>query len=375
MIIEDDLFDYCLESVTCDYVSEGFKDVLKKAGTIASDAAKNAGNLIITIINTIINTIRKCINTIKNIFRKATGKETKEFQKKDVINYKFKTSAFKKKEAENIAKEKEARENKIKELEDKVKKLEDDNKDIDLRKDRIKKNYKEEIEKLEDEIKKLKDGNANKDNEIKTLQNKRDRDIRLLNAAEKDYNYLKNADPKYIDYIIKEHNLKNINIICRTTENLASFAEELYHEIEDVIKHGDEDAIETIRKLASMFDRKATDVDNAGYKINYELQPMTVSDFREASRLFLFEDRDYYGKIVRPFDDGFAHATNYLKKIATMASNLEGECKSLVLTSLNKYAMILSKTSLDINRELEKLKQAVYAYAAQAGRWAVQFDD
>ena len=88
----ENLFDYCLESVACDYVSEGFKDVLKKAGTIASDAAKNAGNLIITIINTIINTIRKCINTIKNIFRKATGKETKEFQKKDVINYRFKTS-------------------------------------------------------------------------------------------------------------------------------------------------------------------------------------------------------------------------------------------------------------------------------------------
>lgn len=96
----ENLFDICLESVTCDYVSEGFKDALKRAGTIASDAAKNAGNLIIRIINTIINTIRKCVNTISNKFRKFRGLEIKEFEKKDFIKYRFKTSTFKKKSEE-----------------------------------------------------------------------------------------------------------------------------------------------------------------------------------------------------------------------------------------------------------------------------------
>lgn len=46
------LFDICLESVTCDYVSEGIKDTLKRAGTFVSDVAKNAGNTIIKVINT-----------------------------------------------------------------------------------------------------------------------------------------------------------------------------------------------------------------------------------------------------------------------------------------------------------------------------------
>lgn len=198
----------------------------------------------------------------------------------------------------------------------------------------------------------------------------------MLNTTEKKYKNLNNDDQKYVDYIIKKYNLKNINIICRTTNNLALYVEDLYYDIEDVIKHGDEDAIENIRKAESMIYRKATDINNVGYKTNYELQPMTVSDFTEASRLFLFEDKDYFGKIVKPFDDSFAHATKYLKKIAAMASNLEeGECKSLVLTSLNKYAMLLSKTSLDVNNELEKLKQAVYAYAAQDGLWTLNFDD
>ena len=101
MYNKEDLFDSCLESLIEDnYCTEGFKDTLKRAGTAVADAAKNSGNAIIKIINAIINTIRKCINSIANSFRKLRGKEIKEFEKKDVIKGRFKTSTFKKKEAE-----------------------------------------------------------------------------------------------------------------------------------------------------------------------------------------------------------------------------------------------------------------------------------
>ena len=130
MYNEEDLFDSCLESIIEDnYCTEGFKDTLKKAGTAVADAAKNAGNTIIKIINAIINTIRKCINSIANSFRKLKGKEIKEFEKKDTIKGRFKTSTFKKKEAEareTTLKEHEAR---LKEHEEKRQKHKGDIKD------------------------------------------------------------------------------------------------------------------------------------------------------------------------------------------------------------------------------------------------------
>lgn len=74
----ENLFDYCLESVTCDYVSEGFKDTLKNAG-------KFVGKSIATVIDCLINTVRRMINAFANMIRKIAGKDLKSIEDKEIV--------------------------------------------------------------------------------------------------------------------------------------------------------------------------------------------------------------------------------------------------------------------------------------------------
>lgn len=74
----DDLFNYCLESVASDYVSEGFKVTLKNAG-------KFVGKSIATVIDCLINTVRRMINVFANMIRKIAGKDLKRIEDKEIV--------------------------------------------------------------------------------------------------------------------------------------------------------------------------------------------------------------------------------------------------------------------------------------------------
>lgn len=367
------LFDICLESVTCDYVSEGFKDVLKKAGTIASDAAKNAGNAIIKVINTVINIIRKCINTLRNAFRKSTGKEAIEFQKKDAINYKFKTSAFKKKEAENIAKEKkekEERENKINELEDKIMKLDLNNRKSQGLSDEETREREMKISNLYDEIERLNKENKSNRETIKSLKTQR-------NTARIELANIKENDDVLVDSLIKKYNLKDINVIFHAAENLSHAIENVQSLLNNFgggfgnnIDVTDVKAKLSLYTNPDIFSKKIKNHDTADPYINYELEPMRIDDFLSAVDNFLKTREHYFLK------QQYSNFERVYNRIIDLLRNLDldtctqvfmDDVKTMYITFLNKCGSLISKMTMDAASETEKLKQAVYEYGIEKG--------
>ena len=66
-------------------VYEGFKDVAGRVGGAVAGAAKSVGMGLAKAIDTVINAILRAINGLMNVFRKARGKETKEFTAKQHV--------------------------------------------------------------------------------------------------------------------------------------------------------------------------------------------------------------------------------------------------------------------------------------------------
>lgn len=368
----DNLFDYCLESVTCDYVSEGFKDVLKKAGTIASDAAKNAGNAIIKVINTVINIVRKCINTLRNAFRKSTGKEAIEFQKKDVINYRFKTSAFKKKEAENIAKEKkekEERENKINELEDKIMKLNLSNRKSQALSDKEMRERDMKISNLYDEIERLNKENKSNRETIKSVKTQR-------NTARIELANIKENDDVLVDSLIKKYKLKDINVIFHAAENLSHAIENvqsLLNNFGGITKNGNIADVKAELMLYTnpdIFNKKIKNHDTADPYINYELEPMRIDDFLSAVDNFLKTREHYFLKQqLSNFERVYNRIIDRLSNLDldTVTKVYADDVNTMYITFLNKCGSLVSKMTMDAASETEKLKQAVYEYGIEKG--------